>query len=283
MSDIAAPETNTAGTPAPAAPPAAPPSDGPKAWWSSIPDEGVRGLMEAKGYKGPEDVATAYYHANKLLKGATDVVSIPKIDDADGFRSVMAKLGMPEEASKYDLGLPEGTQVDEDFAANAKAWAHKAGLTQAQLKGFVAEYQNYVLARGQKDVEASQARVEAEIAEVKKAWGADWDRNVAAGQNAVKALGLDKAFMERLEGAAGDAVVLELMAKLGKTIGVEDRTIVAGGEGFGMSPEAARAKIADIKLGRDPDFLNAMRDPRHPSHKDVTERWRRWHEIGGTR
>lgn len=243
--------------------------------WSSIEDEGVRGLMETKSYDSYPKLATAYSHLNKLVKGSSDVIALPEKDDDPEWGKVWQRLGAPDSPDGYSFDLGEDVEVDEDFAGWAKGTFHKLNLPAKAAGALAKEWQGYVTARTAEEAEKAQRADEAAMAEINKKYGAQKDMVVAKGQNAIKALGLSEEAIDKIETNIGAPAVVELLATLGEKIGKED-VIVDGvdKDGFGISREQAIAEKA--RLQADSGFVNSLFDPKHPAH--LTNK-RRWDEV----
>lgn len=243
--------------------------------WASIPDEGVRGLMETKGYDSYDKLATAYSHLNKLAKGSPDVVALPGADaDEKALGEFYTRLGRPADANSYEIKLPDGAQIDEGFMGTAKGWFHEAGLTSKQANALANKWQEYMSTRVAEDAATTKRTNEAAIAEINKKFGAQADAIKGRGQNAIKALGLSQEALDNLEKSIGAPAVVELFAVLGEKIGKEDVRIEGiGADGMGMSQ--AQAKAEELSLRNNKDFVDSLFNKQHPAHASNLARWNR--------
>jgi len=65
-------------------------------------------------------------------------------EDPDAWNEFYTELGRPGSPDAYEIPeLPEGVEVDEPFAEWAKKTAHKWGLNQRQMAGFISDYVGY--------------------------------------------------------------------------------------------------------------------------------------------
>lgn len=241
--------------------------------WSGIEDEGVRGLMETKGYDSYEKLATAYSHLNALNKGSPNVVALPG-DDADdkAMGDFWGKLGRPDDPTGYDIQLPEGTQVDEEFFGKAKEWMHGIGLNSKQANAFIGKYQEYVTERMANETTANDRAQDAAVEELKKEFGDDLDDAILRGKNVIKAFNFDDEMLDGVEKAIGAPALMKMLAKMGEKIGKEDvRIDGVDKNGFGKSAPEMRARQETMR--GNPEIVAALTNPNDPNHKRYKAEW----------
>ena len=171
--------------------------------------ESVKTLVTAKGYKGVEDICTAYTNAtSKLGVDPNRLVTLPADgSDTDAWSQVYNKLGRPETVDGYkpDMKPHEGQEVSADIIKEFTAVAHEAGLTNAQVSKvmqFQLDLSNKYEQQNAAD-EAKQAEIDtADAANVQaKAWDAmkiansvktdaDLETLVKGGKEAAQKVGL---------------------------------------------------------------------------------------------
>jgi hypothetical protein len=239
------------------------------------PDENVRTLMTQKGFdKDPSGnmLATSYYHANKALSGAKDVVPIPAADAGeDAWNKFYTTMGRPEKPEGYEFKFEEGLKVDEPFQNFAKGFFHKAGIPASRAQALVDAWQGYVKERvAAEETETTTANTQA-VAALKSQLGNGADAFIASGQQAIAKLGLSAEALAFFDRHRGSAAIVELAGKLGQKMGGED-TFKNGNSsgGFADTPEGAAAEIQ--RLQGDAEFQKKYTDPRHPEHKTAVER-----------
>lgn len=245
-----------------------PPSQAP--WWGAVTEEPVRQLLDAKQYRTPEELAVAYYNANKLLSSngtAADVVGVPAADAApEAWDKFWGKLGRPESADKYDLKA-EG--ADPDMLGFAKTMAHKLGLDPKRAQIMVDEWNGFA---SKKLAEAPDiaAQNEAGIKALEARWGSELNVNLEAGRTVVKAAGLSPELLTEVEKHMGAAPLVELLALIGKRAGSSEG-FKGGSSGDPNDPRTMTKQQASdeiVRLRNDPAFM----DRNHPSHKTVIDR-----------
>lgn len=216
-------------------------------WIAGIPDEGLRGYVQTKGFKDPVAVVSAYQNLEKLVGVPQDrLLKLPEKPDAPEWDGVYARLGRPEKPDGYELKF-EG---DDAFAKAAAAAMHKAGLNKGQA-GVLNEFWNgHIEAMIKADQEARAQQDAADMAGLRQKWGGEFDKNSELGRRAGREFGLSEEQFKSISGALGSAATLELFAKIGSKLGEAAPFDAGGGQGgggFGMTPEAAKARIDALK------------------------------------
>ncbi|HEM7801972.1 TPA: hypothetical protein U2L32_002512 [Burkholderia cenocepacia] len=184
--------------------------DSPQAWLQSIADADLRQFVEAKGFK---DVGEA----------------------VKAMREFETKHAAPATAEEYQLG-------DGDFAKTAATWFHEAGIPAEAAKALAAKWNGYV---GEQNTAAEAARLakgEAELTTLKGEWGADYDKNVELGRQAMRKFGVSGEVIDKLAGASGDAATIKVFSQIGASL--SEGTLNPGGadgSGAALTNEDARA------------------------------------------
>lgn len=248
--------------------------DAAKPWFSTITEEPVRQHVEAKGYKNPAELAMANYQLTKLQRGDPSVVGVPGEGATDeDWGRLYDRLGRPQTPDGYEFKFGDDVKVDDKMMSWAKSTFHEAGLTPKQAQA-VAEKWNAFAAEqgGALEAQATEAN-DAELNALQTKWGADLDKNKAAGQRVVQALGLSTELMDRVERQIGAAPLVELLALIGRK--TDEGGFTGGNQGGDpndpthMSKEQAQSKIAQLQ--GDAEFQAKYTDGKHPGHKDAVE------------
>lgn len=240
-------------------------------WYNGIEEEPIREYMKAKNYANPYEAARAAWNANQINKLSPEITAVlegkatPEQENA-----FYAKLGRPESPDKYEFKYPDGTKVDKDLETLGRSIFHSLGASPAKAQAAMDMWEKAVAAKTAANAEADRKANDDALAELTKTWGADLDKNRAAGERTMKALGLDAKFMEKIEGLIGSAVVVELLAKIGR------KSDEGGFKGGGdtppgdpnnpdtMTPEQAAAKITQLR--GDAEFNKKYETASHPEH-----------------
>ncbi len=216
-------------------------------WYDQFPEE-VRGLVQNKGWQSPVDAIQSYSNLEKLLgadKAGRGLV-LPKDDaGADEWGQVYDRLGRPADPADYQLPIPEGG--DPEFAQEAAKTFHELGLTAKQAQQLT-EWFNGKSAdamSGQQNQMAESS--EQQMNELQQEWGKDFDANIEAGRRAARQFGVGEEMLTKMENALGTKDMLKFFANVGKGVG-EDSFVDGNSSGkFGVSPEAARVRINNLK------------------------------------
>lgn len=225
-------------------------SSTPASWYDNIQDTDLKGYLQNKGWKDPGELAVGYRNLEKLV--GHDKIPMPKgEDDAEGWSRLYDAAGRPKSAEEYKLAVPQGD--DGQFAKAAAGKFHELGISQKQAAA-LSEWWN----GQQQNVQQAQQqqlgqRAEQEMAQLKTDWGQAFDENVNLGKRAAQTFGLDQAKLEGLEQAWGTKGMMEFMAKIGR--GLTEHNFEGGNttQGFGMTPEAAKARIGALQ--QDKEFI----------------------------
>lgn len=226
--------------------------------------------MQDRRFDTPDTLATAYVHAQKALGGAKDVIAVPGDNATDEQRAAFySALGRPPEANGYAFTPPDGQTVDAGMEKWARETFFKAGLSGAQASQLYQAWNENAAAQAQAYAQTQQQSLD----QLRATWGAAADTKIAAGKEAVKALGISGADMDAIERAAGSVPLVKLLVSIGERMGGETGKFVSGsGSGVptdpaSMSPEQARAAITQ-NMG-DAEFQKVYNDKLHPGNKDA--------------
>ena len=235
-------------------------------WYDGIQDSDLKGYAQNKGWKDPVEVLNGYRNLEKLV--GQDKIPLPKgADDKEGWARFYDAAGRPKSADEYKLPVPEGQQPTE-FTKAAAGKFHELGLSSQQAEGLAAWWNQQQTGAQDQMLQVSAQKAEADMAALKSEWGGAYDENVNFGQRAAKEFGLDAAKLTAIESAMGTGEMLKFMARVGR--GLTEDTFQAGNSGgnkFGMTPEAARGRIAELRsdqswatkyMGGDKEAQNEM-------------------------
>jgi len=207
-------------------------------------------------------------------KNPDQLLELPRADDPAGFRALAAKLGMPETADKYDLGLPKDAQINEPYAKWAKDTFHKVGLTATQAKQLVAENEAWSQAQAKQASDDYERNTAADKQALLREWGGGHERMLNAAKTAANSLGFTAEMVSALEQSMGYAGVMKFFNGLGMKMsedGFESgNTHGQGGFSGTMTPDEAKAQWDAMKL--DPTQSKALMDNTHPGHKTAKEK-----------
>lgn len=279
---------SSAGTPSPEG---QQPSAGAPTWYDTMKDQEVKDWIKAQN-NGIPDVEALGRKALNLEKfvGAEKAgrgVVLPKPDaPAAEWKAFYEKTGtVPPKPEAYSLPKDLDPKMAEEFSkdplfAKFQAYAHSVGMPQQHfgetIKWFMNESKSMLEG---KDADFER-KIEADLHTLKTEWGKEWDKNVELGRRATQAFVPHKDatelqdVMNRIEGAIGTAATFRLFAKIGEGLG--EHAFVSGGGvgGGGMTPEAARIRIQELK--KDPAWGASFA----AGDAEKKAEWTRLHKIG---
>jgi len=217
-------------------------------WYDGFDDE-TKGFIQLKGWKDQKASIESYRNLEKMVGVPQDqLIRMPKADDAEGWAKVYDKLGRPAKAEEYKIQVPDG--MPDGFAKSASNWFHEAGLNQSQAEKLTAQWNQHMAQEAQAYESQREAEMSAELAALRNEWpGKVYDERLELGRRAAREFGLDAEKLERMESALGTAGLLKHMAEIGAKLGT-DKFIDgerSGGNGFGMTPDMAKARIAELR------------------------------------
>jgi hypothetical protein len=160
--------------------------------------------------------------------------------------------------------LPEALKdlpLDTDMQKAFREDAHKAGLSQGQFEFVMGKYLEIApqLASGGQAVSA-----EATVAELKTAWGKDYDTHAANAWRGLSQIASAAGMtVDQVDAELGNSPAFNrIMAAVGAQLR-EDTSINTGG----TSSSAGMADAASLQKSE------AFRNPRHPEHAATVAKW----------
>jgi len=127
-------------------------------------------------YDSPEAAIKGAANAQKMLGNS---IRLPKEDDDnrdETIADIKAKIGLtaPESPDEYDFEIPEDIPADQDYLATVREAAHKAGITNEQLKTLVESNNEFVAAR----LKAQQDQTQQAEQQLKSEFGDQFDQKM---------------------------------------------------------------------------------------------------------
>lgn len=226
--------------------------EGGQPWFAGIQDEGLRGYVQTKGFKDPAALAESYRNLEKLQGVPQDrLLKLPEKPDDPAWNDVFGRLGKPADPKGYELKF-EG---DPSFAERFAGVFHEANLTKAQAAKLNEAWNGYVNELIQQDEQARKERDAAEMQELRQKWGQQFDANAELGRRAGREFGLSEQEFAAISSALGSGKTLELFQRIGSKLGeaapFNPQGGNGGGSGFGITPEAAKARIQALTADKE--------------------------------
>lgn len=250
---------------------------GETAWYAGLPDD-LKAEKSILRHANLEDAIRAGLGAEKRLGVPADqLVRLPS--KPEEFADLYRKLGAPETAEGYQIGLPDqATDADKALAERFGKHMFEAGpFPPAFVKAAVDFINGETLAGMEAETAATTERNAAGEALLKKELGQKFDPEMKAVGKLLNDLGGPELAEELNASGFGANPQLMLMLhkvveRLGESQGVEGQGTGTGASG-GLTP--GQAKAARLNLENDPVKGAALRDASHSMHNSVLEERRR--------
>lgn len=214
----------------------------------NIEEENI-GMIQTKGWQDANSIIKSYRELEKFTgRDKNDFIEIPKGEDAD-WSSVYERLGRPNKAEDYEL-------QDTDFAKAAKEILFKEGISNKQAKALESWLDEYVKAQQQAEEERRSADIDARnkasVEALKKAWGSEFDKNMALSKNVAQDLNITDEELDRVESVLGAERFAKMLLGLSKPSD-SNQPLTGYKTGGQETKEMAKLRIEELKS--DAEFM----------------------------
>jgi hypothetical protein len=243
-------------------------------WIEGVQDPTTRAWAEAKGLQNGnfENVVNSYHNLEKMVgadKAGRTVTLLGDDATQEQKNEFYGKLGRPDAAENYTLGLPEG-ETDGTRLEMMRNAAHDIGISDAQFTALAQADAAYISAMGQGHADNLAVGAAEAEATLRSEWGAAFDLKVAGIDVAAHKLGLSSEQLTGLREALGPVEAMKFVDNLNTKIGdhsydTGDR-IIPGHK----TPEQAKQELGDLTMNK--EFSDAWLDKSHPGHKAAVEK-----------
>lgn len=255
------------------------PNPNPGAWAESL-DAEMKPWVSGMGLD-KLDAAAALTKVLPMYRGAEQKLGVPadqvlrlpgKDAKPEEWQPIYRRLGAPEKAEEYGLTAPEGDSGE--FLKTATGWFHKHNVPKAMAAGLAAEWNEFAAAEKARADGLWNQRFDEEMNALKGDWkGEDFNKNTDLAKRVMKTMGFSPEQLTALERALGPRAMLSAFAKFGSAVG-EHRFVTGDGpKDFGMTPEGAKGRIADLQ--KDSKWMAEYLS----GNADKKAEWTRLHEI----
>jgi hypothetical protein len=210
-----------------------------------LPDD-LKADATLSKYSDIPNLAKAHIELQKKF-GQKGVFKPGKDASSEEIKAFREQMGIPTDASKYDLGAFEGVKVPPETVEWAKKMGADLGVEPAALNKLVTEYMKLEgVLETSKSTTAKQA-MQAGLDSLKKEWGDGYERNIQRANFAATKLG-GPALAEALTkyGAHNDPVILKAFTEAAKLYG-EDKLREGGVSDGRVTPAELDAEIAAVQ------------------------------------
>lgn len=250
--------------------------DAPKSWLEGLDlPEDVRDHATVKKYAAnPEGLLRGMIHLEGHMGApAEQLVRLPKPDDAEGNAALWNRLGRPETPDKYEVKVPEGSDLDKAGVDSFLAHLHKAGpLTPAMAQAAADWYGGYAKQTVEEAGRQFKALQDTAQADLRREWGGAYEGNLDAAAEAVEKFGgADYVKYLKDSGLGDDPASIKAWAAVAKASG-EPGSPDPGGKGAGarrvggaLTPAEAEAELVKFNTPGSDEY-KALQDGNDPNH-----------------
>jgi hypothetical protein len=236
-------------------------------------DEAASKQIIDRGFTDPKTLVQSWLEADRIAR-SRNVFEKPDPTKPQEWKGY-TELGWTEDAAKYAVEKPdlgEGGKIhDGIFSAFTKA-AHGAKIAPWQAKQVYGEVAKAMQAEiAAQDSAARTAAAELDTA-LRGEWKGDYERNRTLAGRAMQALGVASADAGKLEELLGSPGLVKLFHTIGGMMG-EDQLVGRGSGAAGLGESIDKIEADKRAFSANPQKLQALRDPAHPQHKDVSAEW----------
>lgn len=244
-------------------------SGGSASWRDSLPAD-LKDNPALASYSDVASLAKSYVHAQGLIGKKGVFVPTDKSSE-DDWKKFYSDLGQPT-LDKFEVKLPDGFEANQNFVAQFKENAYKAGLLPKQAQGLMDWYIGNEKKMVAEQTQATQNKQNAELAELKKEWGEAYQSKLGQAEGALdlaeKAPGLEKIKGYLTETGYGkDPMVIKLVSWAASLLG-EGKLVGDGSGKFGQTPSEIQGELDSIRN----DLQSPYYDNRHADHARINDR-----------
>ena len=186
--------------------------------------------------------------------GPDRLIVRPDPDDPEAMARFYSDLGRPEEATTYKA--PEG-EVDADFFGEMQKSFHEAGLTEGKAEILGKAYQAIAGGSLEKAEKALTLEQDAQVNDLRKDWGQDFDRRTTEAGHFAKVSGMPDEIVDMIENGKGSKTLLEWTYKMSQQIGSGETVNTQSGGHTTPTEATGQIKSLSEEISVDPARLSA--------------------------
>jgi hypothetical protein len=225
----------------------------------------VVAVVSAKGWRSPEEAVRSYMNLERQF--GSDRLVVPTMDSSDEERQrFWDRLGRPASPEDYAFTEPQdGFPYDAAHAAWFRDAAHRIGLTGDQAGALHDAYIGYC-----RSCMSDTAGEPADsLAELRQAWGSSFPARMTEARRALGVYVIEDAELSAIADQIGDVALMNLLAKIGRSLG-EDTLV--GGRASGAGGMDVGAEIRRVQAEARSDPRHPYLDKSHPEHDSTVQR-----------
>lgn len=229
-------------------------------WYDSLPEE-MRGDKNITKFDSVEAMGKSWLNAQRLI--GADKIPMPQTDE--DWSNTYGRLGRPDDASGYEVSVPEGVEVNQDMQGSFLSKAHELGLSQKQVEGLSSWQFEQGAESSQQSQQASEQAFNDAMNGLKSEWGNAFEQNTNIAVRAASEFlnDNDKAFLEsaKIDGVSlGDhPAFLKLFNNVGKQMMEGTKLEGLGNEAI-KTPDEMQEEINNLMMH---DSYSNKADPNH--------------------
>ncbi len=178
-------------------------------WYDGVQNADLKGWIASKGFSDPAQAAESAWNLEKLLghdKAGRTIVMPKDEKDVDGWKALNAKLGVPADATGYQI--PESLKADPLIGSLASV-ALEAGIPVRAFDTLLNKMAPIAIEAEAKAEREAQAASAAELEKLKGEWGGEFEKNSEFARRFLRQSGLTDEQMAGIEKAIGTTAMLK--------------------------------------------------------------------------
>jgi hypothetical protein len=229
-------------------------------WYEGKATPEQLGFWQNKGYNAADPITVAIEATKSAMQAQSfigappdQILRLPKgADDADGWKAVYARLGVPNKAEDYDFtGVKFGdNDLEPGFASTMRGALHKAGVIKEKAPDVVRAVVKYLADAEAAEAVETTAKRQTERAELLKNWGTNAEFNRLTAMQGAKRVGATPEDVARFESVLGYDRTMELFRRIGAGT-TEDTFVESKQGGPPTTVNSAKARMAELEQDRE--------------------------------
>jgi len=238
-----------------------------KNWFDEL-DPDLKNHPSITKFKDPKGLAKSYVELQKMI--GKDKIAIPNEKSTpQEWSEFYQKVGRPDEMTGYeapDIEMPEEIKMRAESLEAFKAKAHELGLTKKQFAELYALQSEITQTTFNQQVEEAQKMKENTETELRKEWGAAFDKKIDSAQKLINTFFKGKELHQAFSILANDRGFVSAMSDIAEKLGEDN---ISGTSRMTMTPKEAQSSMNQM-LG---DTKNPLHDDLHPEHQAAVEKF----------
>jgi hypothetical protein len=245
------------------------------AWYEGATNPDLKGWIASKGFADPMAAAESAWNLEKLIghdKAGRTLVLPKDAADAEGWKAINAKLGVPADASGYQI--PDALK-DDPLMQHVAATALKANIPASALNTLLTEIAPIAAEHAAKVEAEAVAASKAEVEKLKAEWGGEFDQKSEFARRFLRQSGITDEQMAGIESAIGTTAMLKAFHAWGAKTGESEFVDSQRGGGMSGDRSAVQRQIGELRTKR---MAGAVGDSEFNTERTSVRTMWRWFE-----